>query len=1075
MKRIITILLAGALGLFPSWRQRRSSLACVAFGLLASTAQAQWTVTNLTPPGSRPPDSQVLGGGDGQQVGLAVVAGRIRASLWTGTATSWVDLHPATASSSRANDASEGHQVGFANFGLFPRASLWNGTAASWIDLSPAGSSSSSASGVGGGQQVGSARVGGIFHASLWSGSSESWLSLNPAGVTSAFANDVSNGRQVGSVSLSGISRASLWSGSASSWVDLHPSGSASSVANAISGETQVGQFTANGLSYACLWTGRAASMINLHPAAALRSTSVAVFNDFQVGNITGEDGVLRASLWNGTAASWEDLSSSLDEFWNQSSAESVWSDSSTLYVAGSAIDAVTGAPSAFLWTRPIPSPSAAALLGVSSAFWLCRRRRGVSGRCVDRTDLCDRSVSRCVRTAVLGSVLLAGPAIGQPTFSVIDRVPGVGSQTTALAISRDGSRVKGQVGRRDSMGGVDGNDFTWTRTGGLQLITAPDGASLAWGSGASISGDGRSYGADFDYSFSGQWLLREGDAAIEVGTPGAYTNIAKISHDGSVVAGWTDSLPDGVYVWTATTGRTHLGVPGGIVTGMSSSGDALVGLGNDGTSWTWSQQSGLRTIAPLSGTTSVRLNCMNAEGTIAYGYSDTPSGDRRAVSLIDGVLEDALFSGLPIQLNSDGTVLLTSYTVNGMTRTGLLDGPGNFTDLHEFFADSGLLPAGFQMFNFRDMSGDAMTFVGDGRDVYGNTRGFVATIPSPSALTLLLGSTLLGIRRRRRVGMICAAASTLALVCQASAQPTEYRIERAGLFDAEHSSVEGIRYSELSLSATGGAVFGTSFRFLGQNAFIPDFPGLFPRGGVSAWIYHGGASVQLGLLDGVHTSPSNVRSSNVVAVTSGGLATGTSTRFNTSGDGNGASAWSYASGVTARIGLLDAAHTSTLGQQSSRPVALNGSAVVVGTSTRYIGAVFAGTSTWTHSVGTSMRTGLFGAEYTRADGFQQSGFASTRCSLERLLGPILSEPVCALGYSVPSTQGPMAFSSRALHRLRHSGHRLVGTTSLGPANRSDGHAGTSVGGGMLGCIAKEPLLRLSWSMLSILRLQEVA
>jgi len=141
----------------------------------------------------------------------------------------------------------------------------------------------------------------------------------------------------------------------------------------------------------------------------------------------------------------------------------------------------------------------------------------------------------------------------------------------------------------------------------------------------------------------------------------------------------------------------------------------------------------------------------MNAEGTIAYGYSHTASG-ARAVSLIDGVLEDALFSGVPRQLNSDGTVLLTSYTVNGTRREGLLDGAGNFTDLHRFFADSGLLPAGFQIFNFRDMSGDGMTFVGDGRDVNGFTRGFIASIPSSSAFTLLLGSILLGIRRRKLV-----------------------------------------------------------------------------------------------------------------------------------------------------------------------------------------------------------------------------------------------------------------------------------------------------------------------------------
>lgn len=64
-----------------------------------STARADWTVTNLhVSYGSE--SSWALGVSDGQQVGVANVLlgpgeSRRTASLWTGTAASWIDLHPA--------------------------------------------------------------------------------------------------------------------------------------------------------------------------------------------------------------------------------------------------------------------------------------------------------------------------------------------------------------------------------------------------------------------------------------------------------------------------------------------------------------------------------------------------------------------------------------------------------------------------------------------------------------------------------------------------------------------------------------------------------------------------------------------------------------------------------------------------------------------------------------------------------------------------------------------------------------------------------------------------------------------
>jgi len=167
------------------------------------------------------------------QVGVA----NGHAALWSGSAASWVDLDPAYSVGSCARGVSDGQQVGYANVydtehtgGIVrTHAGLWSGTATSWVDLSPVestSSSSSSAYGVSGGQQVGFAQVGGVMHASLWNGTAESWVDLNPAGAEYSYAYGVSGGQQVGYARFFDdpwtVSRAVLWSGTAGSWVDLH-------------------------------------------------------------------------------------------------------------------------------------------------------------------------------------------------------------------------------------------------------------------------------------------------------------------------------------------------------------------------------------------------------------------------------------------------------------------------------------------------------------------------------------------------------------------------------------------------------------------------------------------------------------------------------------------------------------------------------------------------------------------------------------------------------------------------------------------------------------------------------------
>lgn len=321
---------------------------------VAVSAHAQWTVTNLQPAGSFFSYANAISGM--QQVGFAEVGGTFHASLWNGTATSWIDLHPVgSVDSSEILGTSGGQQSGYATVNGLHHASLWSGTAASWIDLHPAGAVVSEAFAAHNGIQVGFTSMGGADHASLWRGSAASWVDLNPPGITAAIATSADGEQQAGRAFVGGASHASLWSGSAASWVDLHPAGLTSSEANGISGPQQAGRAEVNGQFHACVWSGSATLWVDLNPAGAVWSEAYAISGGQQVGIVYA--GGLRASLWSGSAASWVDLSEFLPAGLTSSFATGISSDAAHTYVSGHAFNPQTGRTQAVLWTGPAPAP----------------------------------------------------------------------------------------------------------------------------------------------------------------------------------------------------------------------------------------------------------------------------------------------------------------------------------------------------------------------------------------------------------------------------------------------------------------------------------------------------------------------------------------------------------------------------------------------------------------------------------------------------------------------------------------------------------------------------------------------
>src|SRR4051812_511914 len=211
----------------------RAAILVTAFTLPVASARAvTYTATLLHPDDFL--DTNGAGVSNATQVGSGMTADfdGPHALLWTGSAASFVDLHPTTGfTSSYAVGARSTQQVGYGSgtaTGGKIHALLWSGTAASVVDLNPAGIDTSYARGISGNFQVGDGynTLDLNSHALLWNGTAASKVDLNPAGYTESFGNGIANGLQVGygyGSATGDNNHALLWGGSAASKVDLNP------------------------------------------------------------------------------------------------------------------------------------------------------------------------------------------------------------------------------------------------------------------------------------------------------------------------------------------------------------------------------------------------------------------------------------------------------------------------------------------------------------------------------------------------------------------------------------------------------------------------------------------------------------------------------------------------------------------------------------------------------------------------------------------------------------------------------------------------------------------------------------
>lgn len=164
----------------------------------------------------------------GDQIGgWGTFSGDNHALLWstTGGAEDYIDLNPAGKTTSDIYGMANGQQVGVSydeNFVI--EASMWSGTAASYVSLQPVGVELAVALCTDGVHQGGYATVPGQGqHAFMWSGTAASAVDMNPTGVSGSTINALNGMFQVGSFfdDVTNKTHARVWMGSADNSVDL--------------------------------------------------------------------------------------------------------------------------------------------------------------------------------------------------------------------------------------------------------------------------------------------------------------------------------------------------------------------------------------------------------------------------------------------------------------------------------------------------------------------------------------------------------------------------------------------------------------------------------------------------------------------------------------------------------------------------------------------------------------------------------------------------------------------------------------------------------------------------------------
>jgi probable HAF family extracellular repeat protein len=384
------------------------------------------------------------------------------------------------------------------------------------------------------------------------------------------------------------------------------------------------------------------------------------------------------------------------------------------------------------------------------------------------------RSVSHLGILAVF-AFSAVGLALGSSPFQGIGYVPGYGS--TANAVSANGAFVVGNGGRAGLVAG-ETEALRWTQAGGIAFLgDVPGGLIRSFALGVSadgnvVVGEGR-YGADSLQYEAFRWTPTTGLVGLGFLPGGTRSSGAGVSADGSILVGqgFTSAGLNEAFRWTEAGGMQGLGglVPGGasFAFDISPDGSRVVGAANTGVrteATFWTQGGGWTSIGKLPGgldgigalatdasTDGSVIVGMSSSTLVQFSYEPfrwTAAGGMQGLGLLQADHNLATVTGV----SGDGlTIVGISGPYSGINRKPFIwDASHGMRELRVVLeSDYGMNLSGWTLTEVTEISQDGNTFVGYGTNPQGVTEGWIATIPEPSTLSLLVVACLCVLRRR--------------------------------------------------------------------------------------------------------------------------------------------------------------------------------------------------------------------------------------------------------------------------------------------------------------------------------------
>lgn len=360
-----------------------------------------------------------------------------------------------------------------------------------------------------------------------------------------------------------------------------------------------------------------------------------------------------------------------------------------------------------------------------------------------------------------------AAPAQTPPGFYPLG-VPSGTQWGQARALSRDGGIAVG-FGISDTVASF-APGYSWSLgTGridfGLQPGLPP--ASLAYG----VSTDGATIvgymGSQTPYP--ARAYRRTGTGPLEdLGGFGVYESSYAwgVSGDGQVVVGalgheFGSGFSDQAFRWTSQGGMQALGfLPGTFdseARSISRDGSTIVGRSGGG-AFVWRESTAMQALPGLLGAGSIGIHARgaNANGTVIVGNAIAPDTIAHMVRWVNGSTQDlGILSGSSYsrgEATSDNGLVIGGFSnvfpdviaTVWTPATGIVP----LTDYLGLFNVS--IPIGWTLNSIYAISGDGMVFAGEARSPAGVRQGFVAAVPEPPALALLVPALFMLAKRRR-------------------------------------------------------------------------------------------------------------------------------------------------------------------------------------------------------------------------------------------------------------------------------------------------------------------------------------